>query len=172
MIISKSFFSNLKSNEQKKKKIINQKKIKRYLGEQFYERNYTITQRLDILEVLSLSAQELSSFQVDESEDQDFDITLQEKLTHFYSSKGKIPSQSDIVALRIEEKTKRFSKKLSMKPKKTQSNKFGAVAGNFFYPLLSQYDTPKFFSFSFFLFFFFLLSFFLLFFFLFSFLFL
>lgn len=118
----------------------------RFLTRQFFERNYNMTQRLDVLEILALSARELSSFGeevLSREEREKAEAEAQQVVMDRVTQDGKPPSALDIVALRIKQNTRRFSRKSTVKPKKAAPNHFVPVAGHFFFPLLNQYDRPR-----------------------------
>jgi telomere length regulation protein len=124
----------------------NKKKSPRFLASQFFERNYNIAQRLDILEILALSARELSSFgdADDEFSSKEEKEAAEAEVLERMAQSQKPLSQSDIIAVRIRQNTRRFSKKSLVKPKRTKVNQFAPVAGHFFFPLLNYYDRPRF----------------------------
>lgn len=108
-----------------------------YWTTEFYALNYSLRQRLDILEVLALAAQELS-----------------EPITNKHTGAQPIAAvtalgQSDdvthwrqIVDKRIQSKTRRISKGVT-RPGKAAPNRYAPVAGFFFFPLLRSYDRPQ-----------------------------
>jgi len=117
----------------------------RYLGGQFYERNFNLAQRYDMLEVLSLAAKELSSF-ADENEVEPTAIereSEQQEIEQRMAQAGRLPSQADLIALRIKNNTRRFSRKSEVKQRRTRANPFSAVSAYFFFPLLNHFDRPK-----------------------------
>lgn len=104
----------------------------KYLTHQFYERNYNLRQRMDILEVLATSAQELS--QPNQSVP---------KPSNEIVASSSTPDPEDwhsVVQRRIESKTRRFVKGPSRPVPAPQINRFAGVAGQFFYPLMKNYD--------------------------------
>ncbi|KAK3729207.1 hypothetical protein QZH41_002774 [Actinostola sp. cb2023] len=110
-----------------------------YLTEEFYGANYCIIQRLDILDVLAVSAQQLS---------QPIEMT-QEKATskrflppgeHSHTNVEWIPEWQKVIQERIEKKTRRFAKGPSKAQPKPVANKFAQVAGHFFYSLMKNFD--------------------------------
>ncbi|OWF49242.1 Telomere length regulation protein TEL2-like [Mizuhopecten yessoensis] len=108
----------------------------KYLTYQFYERNYNLRQRMDILEVLAASAQELShpSQSVPKPYSKDSALT---------PGPTQAPTPEDwhsVVQKRIESKTRRFVKGPSRPGPAPKINKFAGVAGQFFYPLMKHYD--------------------------------
>ena len=113
--------------------------VAKFLTDEFYAANYSIIQRLDILDVLAASAQQLSQ-----------PVELQQDkpgLKKFFPSGyktemnvEKIPEWQKVVQERIEKKTRRFTKGPSKEPPKPVVNRFTQVAGHFFFPLLTNYD--------------------------------
>uniref|UniRef100_K1PQG7 Telomere length regulation protein TEL2-like protein n=1 Tax=Magallana gigas TaxID=29159 RepID=K1PQG7_MAGGI len=111
--------------------------VSRYLTSQFYERNYNLSQRLDILEVLGAAAQELSQ-PVDSKQSME-----QERLSYKLAPTDSGHSSDgwrEIVKQRVESKTRRFPKGATKEVVATK-NRFGLVAGCFFYPLMANFDS-------------------------------
>lgn len=98
-----------------------------YLSYQFYEDNYTIGHRLDILDVIVQSAKELSKIEVSPQEDE---IEKIKKL-------NMKPWEIEVLE-RLKKKTRRFNSATKIAIGK--ENKFNNVCGNFFYALMNQYD--------------------------------
>uniref|UniRef100_A0A672FR55 Telomere length regulation protein TEL2 homolog n=1 Tax=Salarias fasciatus TaxID=181472 RepID=A0A672FR55_SALFA len=110
--------------------------VTQYLTTEFYSLNYSLRQRLDILEVLAAAAQELSR-PITERRDPARDAEA--------ASAGPAPYPGDspehwrqVVEKRIRSKTKVLSK-----VQKASPNRYAAVAGHFFFPLLRNYDKPQ-----------------------------
>ncbi|KAG7492048.1 hypothetical protein MATL_G00010370 [Megalops atlanticus] len=115
--------------------------VTEYLTTEFYALNYSLRQRLDILEVLTLAAQELSQ-------------PITEKTR---PSQGTQPAANivpidpcdaplhwrKVVEQRIQSKTRRFGKGASRPPASASPNRYAPVAGFFFFPLLQKYDRPQ-----------------------------
>lgn len=98
-----------------------------------------------MLEVLALSAQELSSF-AEENAVEPTSAELereQQEIAMKLAAVGRAPSQADIVALRIKNHTRRFSRRSTVKARRTKTNPFVPVSGYFFFPLLNHYDRPR-----------------------------
>uniref|UniRef100_A0A3P8VV90 Telomere length regulation protein TEL2 homolog n=1 Tax=Cynoglossus semilaevis TaxID=244447 RepID=A0A3P8VV90_CYNSE len=113
--------------------------VTQYLTSEFYSLNYSLRQRLDILEVLALAAQELSQ-----------PITEKRHLSISPANTDLTPYPGDnavnwrqVVEKRIQSKTKHFSKGPAMPPTKATPNRYAPVAGHFFFPLLKNYDRPQ-----------------------------
>lgn len=115
--------------------------VTEYLTTEFFSMNYSIRQRLDILEVLAMSAQELSE-----------PITAKGGLSKAVSPvtmdmtpyPGNDPIHwRQVVERRIQSKTKRLSKGVTCPPAKATPNRYAPVAGHFFFPLLRNYDRPE-----------------------------
>ena len=144
------------------------KSVATYLTGEFYERNYSIRQRMDILEVLSNGAQELANFSVAESslwsERQKASLingisssnatsstsssssslkTLQEPSSKAPVSKSEADDWKVIVQRRIDAKTRVISKGKTKAELEQVANRFGPVAGHFFFPLLKMLDQPS-----------------------------
>ncbi|XP_067100706.1 telomere length regulation protein TEL2 homolog isoform X1 [Osmerus mordax] len=115
--------------------------VTEFLTTEFFSMNYSIRQRLDILEVLAMSAQELSQ-----------PITAKDGLSKGVSpvTMGMIPYPGNdpvdwrqVVERRIQSKTTRISKGVTRPPAKATPNRYAPVAGHFFFPLLRNYDRPQ-----------------------------
>ncbi|XP_040885566.1 telomere length regulation protein TEL2 homolog [Toxotes jaculatrix] len=114
--------------------------VTQYLTTEFYSLNYSLRQRLDMLEVLALAAQELSK-PITEKRDPSAGTAASTDLTPY---PGDNPAHwRQVVEKRIQSKTKRFSKGATQPPAKATPNRYAAVAGHFFFPLLRNYDKPQ-----------------------------
>lgn len=112
-----------------------------YLTKEFYAQNYSLRQRMDILDVLTRAATELSKPEANSSE-----IHTENRASLSTSNISEIPETKNwktIVQERIDKKTRRFSKKASIVPTKVSPNRFANVAGHFFFPLLQGFDSPQ-----------------------------
>ncbi|KAM4715686.1 telomere length regulation protein TEL2 homolog [Anableps anableps] len=108
--------------------------VSQYLTTEFYSLNYSLRQRLDILEVLALAAQELSKPAADE-------ITASTSAPTPYQTNEPARWRQE-VEKRIQSKTKRISKGSTQPGTKAAPNRYAPVAGYFFFPLLRNYDKP------------------------------
>ncbi|NXS90837.1 TELO2 protein, partial [Jacana jacana] len=113
--------------------------VAKYLTSQFYSLNYSLGQRVDILDVLVLAAQELSC------------PKFHGKTKHSGAQKPCIQllpgsdSSKDwrrIVDERIKSKTRRFATGQSQVEWASGPNEFNSVAGHFFFPLIQHFDRP------------------------------
>ncbi|XP_010183318.1 PREDICTED: telomere length regulation protein TEL2 homolog, partial [Mesitornis unicolor] len=113
--------------------------VAKYLTSQFYSLNYSLRQRMDILDILVLAAQELSC------------PKSQGKTKHSGAQKPSIQllpgsdSSKDwrrIVDERIQSKTRRFATGQSQVELASSPNEFSSVAGHFFFPLIQHFDRP------------------------------
>ncbi|XP_054698569.1 telomere length regulation protein TEL2 homolog isoform X3 [Grus americana] len=113
--------------------------VAKYLTSQFYSLNYSLRQRMDILDVLVLAAQELSY------------PKSHGKTKHSGAQKPciQLPPGSDsskdwrrIVDERIKSKTRRFATGQSQVELASSPNEFSSVAGHFFFPLIQHFDRP------------------------------
>ncbi|NXY17061.1 TELO2 protein, partial [Atrichornis clamosus] len=113
--------------------------VVRYLTCQFYSLNYSLRQRMDILDVLVLAAQELSC------------PKFHRKTKHSGVQKPRIQllpgsdSYKDwrrIVDERIKSKTRRFNMGQSHVELASGPNEFNSLAGHFFFPLIQHFDRP------------------------------
>ncbi|NXI66195.1 TELO2 protein, partial [Anseranas semipalmata] len=111
--------------------------VTQYLTSQFYSLNYSLCQRMDILDVLVLAAQELSY------------PKAHGKTKHAPKPCIQLLHGSDsskdwrrIVDERIKSKTRRFAKGPSQVELASGPNEFSSVAGHFFFPLIQNFDRP------------------------------
>ncbi|NXX40887.1 TELO2 protein, partial [Tricholaema leucomelas] len=113
--------------------------VAQYLTSQFYSLNYSLRQRVDILDVLVLAAQELSC------------PKSQGKTKHSVAPKPGIQllpgsdSSKDwrrIVDERIKSKTRRIATGQAQVELPSGPNEFNSVAGHFFFPLIQHFDRP------------------------------
>ncbi|NWI54571.1 TELO2 protein, partial [Calyptomena viridis] len=113
--------------------------VSKYLTSQFYSLNYSLRQRMDILDVLVLAAQELSC------------PKFHGKTKHSGAQKPHIQllprsdSSKDwrtIVDERIKSKTRRFAMGQCHTELASGPNEFNSVAGHFFFPLIQHFDRP------------------------------
>ncbi|XP_052264514.1 telomere length regulation protein TEL2 homolog isoform X2 [Dreissena polymorpha] len=117
------------------------KQVACYLSEQFYERNYSIRQRLDVIEVLGTAAQELSKpTDLNTGKGDKPNISKIEELPPPSSEPEK---WQEVVQRRIDSKTRRFGQGKTRPELKAVENKFSPVAGHFFYPLLKHFDRTE-----------------------------
>ena len=109
--------------------------IAEYLCAQFYDRNYNIRQRMDILCILSASAKELS--------DPNVKPNIVSKITEIPSKSpenGSVDNWQTVVQRRIDSNTRRFAHGRTQPEPIAQANKFAPVAGHFVFPLLRKFD--------------------------------
>ncbi|XP_075851050.1 telomere length regulation protein TEL2 homolog isoform X2 [Microcebus murinus] len=121
-------------------------RVAEYLTSQFYALNYSLRQRMDILDVLTLAAQELSR-----------PGRLSRAPQHGRPSPGTCgslplaasqpgstaaPDWRVAVEERIRSKTRRFSKGMPQLGPVGGPNAFNSVAGYFFFPLIQRFDRP------------------------------
>uniref|UniRef100_A0A673VL11 Telomere length regulation protein TEL2 homolog n=1 Tax=Suricata suricatta TaxID=37032 RepID=A0A673VL11_SURSU len=111
--------------------------VAEYLTTQFYALNFSLRQRMDILDVLTLAAQELSR-------------PGRLPKAPQCGPPGPAPPPGSTVAPawrtvveeRIRSKTRRFSKGSARRGRDAGPNQFNVVAGYFFFPLLRHFDRP------------------------------
>ncbi|XP_026034570.1 telomere length regulation protein TEL2 homolog [Astatotilapia calliptera] len=114
--------------------------VAHYLTTEFYSLNYSLRQRLDILEVLALAAQELSKPVTEKKAASISSATTAESTPYL----GDNPVHwQQVVEKRIQSKTKRLTKKVNQPVTKATPNRYAPVAGHFFFPLLKNYDKPQ-----------------------------
>uniref|UniRef100_A0A8C2XTZ0 Telomere length regulation protein TEL2 homolog n=1 Tax=Cyclopterus lumpus TaxID=8103 RepID=A0A8C2XTZ0_CYCLU len=114
--------------------------VTQFLTTEFYSLNYSLRQRLDILEVLTLAAQELYK-PIIGKRNPSVGIAAGTDLTPY---PGDNPVEwREVVEKRIQSKTKRLRKGATQPPAQATPNRYAPVAGHFFFPLLSNYDKPQ-----------------------------
>uniref|UniRef100_A0A8C2XSY1 Telomere length regulation protein TEL2 homolog n=1 Tax=Cyclopterus lumpus TaxID=8103 RepID=A0A8C2XSY1_CYCLU len=115
--------------------------VTQFLTTEFYSLNYSLRQRLDILEVLTLAAQELYK-PIIGKRNPSVGIAAGTDLTPY---PGDNPVEwREVVEKRIQSKTKRLRKVgATQPPAQATPNRYAPVAGHFFFPLLSNYDKPQ-----------------------------
>ncbi|XP_043945230.1 telomere length regulation protein TEL2 homolog [Protopterus annectens] len=124
--------------------------VTQYLTTEFYAVNYSVRQRLDMLDVLVLAAQELSQpasptglqTPTDESRTQPCIQLICSTNTDSYTS-SKTQHWRKVIEQRIESKTRRFSKGPLRPQPVAMPSRFNSVAGYFFFPLIRNYDRPQ-----------------------------
>lgn len=120
--------------------------VAKYLTSQFYGLNYSLRQRMDILDVLVLAAQALSrprSLQKLSQHSSPGTGTLcSPTLAVPHTDNAVAPDWRAVVEERIRSKTRRFSKGCPRKELSGGPNEFNSVAGYFFFPLLQHFDRP------------------------------
>ncbi|XP_056390382.1 telomere length regulation protein TEL2 homolog [Hyla sarda] len=119
--------------------------VSQYITGEFYALNYSLRQRMDILDILVAAAQELSE-SVNPKKGE-----APEKVTHDLqstrSTHGNLNGDASadwrkIVEERIANKTRRFAKSQKATTPASTPNRFHAVVGHFFFPLIQNYDKP------------------------------
>ncbi|CAK8695741.1 unnamed protein product [Clavelina lepadiformis] len=116
--------------------VCNPKEVAEYVTMEFYSEHYNLQQRMDMLDVLVMSAGRLSTPETDKK-GKNSEVQLVGDVNPDIDE-SSLPWQQ-VVEKRIEAKTKRFGK--PRKPAgKSNPDQFGPVAGYFFYPLMSGYD--------------------------------
>ncbi|KAM3826606.1 telomere length regulation protein TEL2 homolog isoform 1-T1 [Vipera latastei] len=112
-------------------------RVANYLTSEFYSLNYSLRQRMDILDVLAMSAQELSRPASSPSKPNPSRPRI-----HLISPNASSPDWKKVVDERIRSKTRRFAKGRSQAEQLGTPNQFTPVAGHFFFPLLRNFDRP------------------------------
>ncbi|XP_024140455.1 telomere length regulation protein TEL2 homolog [Oryzias melastigma] len=114
--------------------------VTQYLTSEFYCLNYSLRQRLDILEVLALAAQELSKPAASDKSPPVNSVPS----TEISPYPGDNPVHwRQVVEKRIQSKTKYISKGASRPAPNSTPSRYAPVAGHFFFPLLRNYDKPQ-----------------------------
>ncbi|XP_061404098.1 telomere length regulation protein TEL2 homolog [Lethenteron reissneri] len=115
-------------------------RVASYLTAEFYGPNYNLRQRMDMLDTLVLTAQELSQVTLAAVK-----AARPAHVSEITEGGPTLPDPSlpthwtEIVRRRIDSKTKRFASPRAPEPTAAPNN-FAAVAGNFFFPLIRNYD--------------------------------
>ncbi|XP_029413626.1 telomere length regulation protein TEL2 homolog isoform X2 [Nannospalax galili] len=119
--------------------------VAKYLTSQFYSLNYSLRQRMDILDVLTLAAQELSRprhLQRPPQNSSPGSVTqYSPALAISQPGDAAAPDWRVVVEERIRSKTRRFSKGCPWQELSSSPNEFNSVAGYFFFPLLQHFDS-------------------------------
>ncbi|XP_044836246.1 telomere length regulation protein TEL2 homolog isoform X1 [Mauremys mutica] len=113
--------------------------VVQYLTSQFYSLNYSLCQRMDILDVLALAAQELSQPQ---ASGKNKPRSTQSPCTLTVPCSDSSQNWRRIVDERIKSKTHRLAKSQSLVEPACGPNKFSSLAGHFFFPLIQNFDRP------------------------------
>nr|XP_054310644.1 telomere length regulation protein TEL2 homolog isoform X1 [Pongo pygmaeus]XP_054310645.1 telomere length regulation protein TEL2 homolog isoform X2 [Pongo pygmaeus]XP_054310646.1 telomere length regulation protein TEL2 homolog isoform X2 [Pongo pygmaeus]XP_054310647.1 telomere length regulation protein TEL2 homolog isoform X2 [Pongo pygmaeus] len=117
-----------------------------YLTSQFYTLNYSLRQRMDILDVLTLAAQELSRPGcLGRTPQTGSPSSNTQCLPEAAVSQPGSAVASDwrvVVEERIRSKTRRLSKGGPRQGPAGSPSRFSSVAGHFFFPLLQRFDRP------------------------------
>ncbi|NXF36991.1 TELO2 protein, partial [Nyctibius bracteatus] len=113
--------------------------VAKYLSSQFYSLNYSLRQRMDILDVLVLAAQELSC---PKSHGKTKHSAAQKPCTQLLPGSDSSKDWRRIVDERIKSKTRRFATGPSQAELASGPNEFNSVAGHFFFPLIQHFDRP------------------------------
>uniref|UniRef100_A0A8C0FHE0 Telomere length regulation protein TEL2 homolog n=1 Tax=Bubo bubo TaxID=30461 RepID=A0A8C0FHE0_BUBBB len=111
--------------------------VAKYLTSQFYSLNYSLRQRIDILDVLVLAAQELS---YPKSHGKTKHAGAQKPCIQLLPGSDSSKDWRRIVDERIKSKTRRFGR--SQVEVAAVPNEFSSVAGHFFFPLIQHFDRP------------------------------
>ncbi|NXL33759.1 TELO2 protein, partial [Glaucidium brasilianum] len=113
--------------------------VAKYLTSQFYSLNYSLRQRIDILDVLVLAAQELSC---PKSHGKTKHSGAQKPCIQLLPGSDSSKDWRRIVDERIKSKTRRFAVGRSQVELAAVPNEFSSVAGHFFFPLIQHFDRP------------------------------
>ncbi|NXS66302.1 TELO2 protein, partial [Pandion haliaetus] len=113
--------------------------VAKYLTSQFYSLNYSLRQRMDILDVLVLAAQELS---YPKSHGKTKHSGAQNPCVQLLPGSDSSKDWRRIVDERIKSKTRRFAMGQSQAELASCPNEFNSVAGHFFFPLIQHFDRP------------------------------
>ncbi|XP_021553800.1 telomere length regulation protein TEL2 homolog isoform X1 [Neomonachus schauinslandi] len=111
--------------------------VAEYLTSQFYALNFSLRQRMDILDVLTLAAQQLSRPGRLPKAPQCGSPSPTSQ-----PSSTQAPAWRAVVQERIRSKTRRFSQRSPRWGPDAGPNEFNLVAGYFFFPLIRHFDRP------------------------------
>ncbi|KAM5227324.1 telomere length regulation protein TEL2 homolog [Ctenodactylus gundi] len=121
-------------------------RVAEYLTSQFYAMNYSLRQRMDILDVLTLAAQELSRpgrlKKLPQQGSLPPSSSSPKALATSQPGSATVPAWRVVVEDRIRSKTRRFSKGFPRQDPEGSPNEFNSVAGYFFFPLIQHFDRP------------------------------
>lgn len=114
-----------------------------YLTTEFYTEDYSVSQRVDMLEAISRAAITMSARHPTATA---ATAAASKAVASGADSGGPAPAQSlppsrqDVVRARLEARTRRFHRPRPAAPTPAPPNAFTAVAGLFFFPLLNGHD--------------------------------
>ncbi|CAI9560405.1 unnamed protein product [Staurois parvus] len=119
--------------------------VSQYLTEEFYSLNYSLRQRMDILDILASAAKELSDSIIPvkpvDPEAKAEDHLLSSRLVATQQSEEPVDWRK-VVEERIASKVRRFAKGQTRGTPAPTPNRFHTVAGYFFFPLIQNFDRP------------------------------
>ncbi|NWU12555.1 TELO2 protein, partial [Cephalopterus ornatus] len=113
--------------------------VSKYLTSQFYSLNYSLRQRMDILDVLVLAAQELSC---PKFHGKPKNSDAQKPRIQLLPGRDSSKDWRRIVDERIKSKARRFASGQCHVEPASSPNQFSSVAGHFFFPLIQHFDRP------------------------------
>ncbi|KFO89823.1 Telomere length regulation protein TEL2, partial [Buceros rhinoceros silvestris] len=113
--------------------------VAKYLTSQFYSLNYSLRQRMDILDVLVLAAQQLSC---PKSHGKTKHSGAPNPCVQLLPGSDSSKDWRRIVDERVKSKTRRFATGQSQVEPASSPNEFSSVAGHFFFPLIQHFDRP------------------------------
>ncbi|XP_048871027.1 telomere length regulation protein TEL2 homolog isoform X2 [Brienomyrus brachyistius] len=112
-----------------------------FLTTEFYAVNYSLRQRLDVLEVLALSAQELSQPIIEQGRPPRGAQPI--SVVKPLDQNAPPLHWRQVVEQRIQSKTRRFAKGAASATGTAAPSRYAPLAGCFFFPLLCNYDRPQ-----------------------------
>ncbi|KAG8433146.1 hypothetical protein GDO86_017437 [Hymenochirus boettgeri] len=115
--------------------------VSQYVTNEFYSLNYSLRQRMDILDVLASAAQELSEEPPLAKTTWTGSSSAGSQSTGTWKAEG-LTDWRKVIEERIATKTRRFTKGLSTPTQVSTPNRYHAVAGYFFFPLIQNFDRP------------------------------
>ncbi|XP_074867286.1 telomere length regulation protein TEL2 homolog isoform X2 [Carettochelys insculpta] len=113
--------------------------VVQYLTSQFYSLNYSLCQRMDILDVLALAAQELSQPHIS---GKNKPSSVLSPCVQTLPGRDSTQDWRRIVDERIKSKTRYLTKGQSLVGAACGPNRFSSLAGHFFFPLIQSFDRP------------------------------
>lgn len=115
-----------------------------YLANQFYQRDWALRHRAEILEILAEASSLLSKVSIPETPIKNSDISFGDTEISTEDVKRREEVEK-LIKLRLEKKTRYFGSSLHRPPKVDQSvtNKFAEFVSEYFYPLINGIDVPR-----------------------------
>lgn len=117
-----------------------------YLASQFYERNYSVSHRLEILKVLRESSQELARISpASSSAELRMPAAALRSITDVGAddATARREAAEAVIRKRLEAKTRRFCAPRRTTVAEERANVFASFVGAYFYPLLNGADAPR-----------------------------
>ncbi|XP_057311608.1 telomere length regulation protein TEL2 homolog isoform X2 [Hydractinia symbiolongicarpus] len=114
------------------------KQISEFIAEQFREENYSINQRLDMLDNIANAAMELSKPNIEDPDMHRRHLPM--PVIPGLTNHERKPDWQVVIDERVKSKTRRFAHGSSRTLKSATENQFTVVAGSFFFPFVKSFD--------------------------------